>query len=155
MNWLDLICIAFLFGSMAIGFMRGFVRDFFATFVWFFSGFVAVFVAPYLVPFVNEYVTDIMAARCMAIVIAYLLTLIIFLLSISLISYNPEKAILSTGNSISGLIFGLFRSICVIMSLCVLMHTFEIPSDSYESMKHSRLITTFYTIAASWMQIIY
>jgi membrane protein required for colicin V production len=146
-NFLDYIYIILMFSSTMFGFVRGFIKDFFSTCAWFGSGFIAILASPYLIPFVYERVPNMAIARCVTIVIVYLIVLVIFLLIVSLMSQNVKRGVLSGVDRAVGVLFGLFRGLGVLICFCILMIIFEVPRDKYEIVKYSKLSVILFDIS--------
>jgi membrane protein required for colicin V production len=138
-----------MFISTAVGFTRGFIRDFFSTCAWFVSGFIAVFFAPYLTPAVFEQIPNITIARCAALGITYILTLVILLLIIAMVSRKVQNTSLSGIDKAVGILFGFGRGAGVLISGAALISMFEVPREKYPVIKNSKLLAiSFDTIGS-------
>ena len=138
-NILDYIYIGVMLLSAIVGLFRGFSRDFFGTCAWLLSGFLSVFAAPMLYKPVGRYVTNELLLRGICLIIAFLALLAIFLLMTGLISSKVKDSVFSGVDRAAGTLFGLFRGICVIFSVCLVMLIFEVPQDRFEVVRDSKI----------------
>jgi membrane protein required for colicin V production len=146
-NSLDYIYIALMFFSTAMGFLRGFIKDFFSSCAWFGSGFGAIFLAPHLTPMVISSIRNEKIARVVALVLAYLILLIISLLIVGSISQKIRQGVLSGVDKAVGVLFGLFRGIALLICICLVMLSLDIPRNKYEIVRRSKLSPVLFSMA--------
>jgi uncharacterized membrane protein required for colicin V production len=140
-----------MFFVAASGFVRGFTNDFLSTCAWYGSGFIAILVAPYLIPAISRNIHNLTLARAAAVGVAYLITLVVLLLVVSMVSQKVKKGVLSGVDRAVGVLFGLFKSAGILICLHIFMLVFEVKKDKYPLLKNSKLSAVIFSIAKSFM----
>lgn len=150
-NWLDYLYLTLLFCSALVGLVRGFIKDFFSTFSWFFSGYFAVFIAPYVAPKISGRIENVMIARCLSVLIAFILCLTVLVFTSNLISKTVKATFFSGVDRAWGILFGLFRGFALLLCGCILLLMFDFAPSKHEIIMESKLSVMLFDFAQTIM----
>lgn len=120
-NWIDYIIIGIIAVSTIISLFRGFVREVISLTAWVVGFGVALHYAPLFQNYLREWVASEPLRHGVAFVIIFLLVLLFGMLINLIVGFWVDKAGLSVGNRLLGIVFGAARGLAVVMLLLMLV----------------------------------
>ena len=130
-NFLDYIYILLMLLSSLAGFTRGVTKEILSLSSWIGAGFVAVVLSPFFFPLIHQYIENSKISHELSVVLAYNLTLIVMLIISSLISQSVKNSSMSSVDRSLGVIFGLLRSIFLLLLIAIAILLFDVKIQKY------------------------
>ncbi len=150
-NFLDYMYILLMLLSSLAGFVRGVTKEILSLLSWIGAGFVAIILAPFFSPLIHQYIENSKISHELSIGLAYILTLIVMLITSSLISQSVKSSSLSNVDRSLGVIFGLLRSIFLLLMVAIIILLFNVKTQKYNLLKESQLTKFTCSIAKDLM----
>ena len=141
-NFLDYIFITVMLISCGIGFFRGFTKEMMSVLSWIFAGFISVALSPFVAPYIKQIIKVQKLSREISSGIVFTVALAVLLTISSFISKEVQGSYLSHADRSVGVVFGLARSMIIIMFSVLFCLIFEVPMDEYKFIRES-MITSF------------
>ena len=138
-NFLDYIYILLMLLSSLAGFTRGVTKEILSLCSWIGAGFVAIILAPFFFPLIHQYIENSKISYELSVCLAYILTLLIMLIITSLISQSVKSSSMSSVDRSLGVIFGLLRSIFLLLLIATAILIFDVQIPKYKLLKESQL----------------
>jgi len=127
MTAVDLIVLAILLGSAALGLSRGFVREVFSFSAWVLAFIAAKTLSPWFAPWIPGLIGEASIRYAAAIVLVFVLVLIVASLAGGLVAGVVRLVGLGPYDRLAGLGFGVLRAVVLLLGLAVLAGLTALP----------------------------